>query len=152
MRVKSGEAPPDAAGAAIPTEKSLYSVAVDVWALGMVYFFVFENGRAPSIGNAADPDQYSNALSNGLRPHYYLTKTPQRRIIDLCWLSRPSERPTCRELIKLLAGYTLSPATGCIAALCGRGAVAPAAIKAAAGTYEDIAARRGRKTKNPTRK
>jgi len=85
--------------------KSKYSVQVDVFSLGMVYYFVFE-GIPPRIGNACTPEAHFSALRDGKRPKFNHTPSAIRKIVELCLEYRPDERPTSAELIVLLAGVT----------------------------------------------
>lgn len=90
--------------------KAKYSVQVDVFSLGMVYYFVFE-GTIPRIDGATTPSTYHAALREGKRPLFHRSPELMRRIIGLCLRTHPTERPTSRELIKLLDGVTLSKKT-----------------------------------------
>jgi len=93
--------------------KAKYSVQADVFSVGMVYFFVLEQGRAPRIGGASNPEEHFAALAQGLRPNYFLTKVAQRQVVDLCLRGRPTERPTTRELVTLFKGMATSPPPSC---------------------------------------
>lgn len=85
---------------------SRYSVQVDVFSLGMVYYFVFE-GVAPSLEGATTPQAHVAALQSGKRPAYNKCPAPMRKLIDLCLLLKPRERPTSVEVVGLIAGMCL---------------------------------------------
>jgi len=80
--------------------KSRYSVQADVFALGMVLYYVFE-ARPPTIGGAQEPELHFKLLNEGVRPAYSRSTPAHRRIIDVCLRQKPSERPTSLELIAL---------------------------------------------------
>jgi len=91
------------------TPKAVYSVQADVFSVGMVYLFVFEQGRAPCLPGAGNTEEHFAALAAGVRPTYFLTKAAQRHVVDLCLRERPTERPTSRELVALFKGMASSP-------------------------------------------
>lgn len=90
-------------------QKARYSVQADVFSVGMVHFFVFE-GRPPSLEGCSNPEEHFAALARGKRPTYIATRTPFRKIIDLCLRAKPSERPSSKDLVLMLKGNQPTPA------------------------------------------
>lgn len=78
-----------------------YSVQVDVFSVGMVFYFVIE-GKPPSVEGASNAEAHFAALAAGARPVYSRANSHQKRVIDLCLRQLPSQRPTSRELISLV--------------------------------------------------
>ena len=87
----------------IETSRASYGVQVDIFSVGMVYYFVFES-KPPSLPGGINPDKHFELLAQGVRPAYERTPPEHRRIIDLCLRASPLERPTAKELVVLLRG------------------------------------------------
>jgi len=106
---------PEVRGRQASSEKGMskYSVQVDIFSLGMVYYFVFE-GTIPRIEGARDPKSHFAGILAGKRP--LMTRSPAavRRIIELCLRIHPGERPTSKELIVLLDGVSFPTALSCL--------------------------------------
>ena len=79
--------------------KTTYSTAIDVFSLGMVYYFVFVRDL-PRIEGAANVPAYFSALRDGRRPVYGVdTPKSARAIINACWDTEPKKRPSASELV-----------------------------------------------------
>jgi len=87
----------------IETTRASYGVQVDIFSVGMVYYYVFES-KPPSLPGGINPDKHFELLAQGIRPAYERTPHEHRRIIDLCLRASPLERPTAKELVVLLRG------------------------------------------------
>jgi len=92
-----------AQGAVGSDARASYGVKADVFSVGMVMYFVFEN-TPPSLDGARNPDEHFAALAKGTRPAYSRTRKVLRRIIDLCLRQSIDSRLSSRGLSTLLTG------------------------------------------------
>jgi serine/threonine protein kinase len=80
----------------------LYSPKADIFSLGLVFYFVFEH-KLPSLHGAASPADHVRKLLEGHRPEFLDTPKAVQAIINRCWATEPTARPSAGELIELLA-------------------------------------------------
>ena len=83
--------------------RSTYSRNADIFSLGLVFYFVFEEVR-PAIVGAMSKDEHITALRQGSRPSYLRSPTSMRRIIDLTLATNIYLRPKAEDLIYLIRG------------------------------------------------
>jgi len=125
--------------------KASYSASVDVFSVGMVFYYVLE-GTPPRLPGGTNPDAHFAALAGGVRPRYHTTKPEHRKVIDLCLRQNPSERPFASELAAILKAdrYSREPALpvesenqSALAKMCG---FQSAAARERAGAIKERAA------------
>ena len=81
--------------------RSIYSRQADIFSLGLVFYFVFEE-QLPRIPGVKNPVEHLSALQEHRRPLYARTRDSTRRIIDACIATDTRRRPTALEIIYLL--------------------------------------------------
>ena len=78
---------------------AMYSTAIDIFSLGLVYYFVFAR-ELPRIQDATNAPAYFAALRSGRRPDF-TSDTPKsaRAVITACWETEPQKRPSASEIV-----------------------------------------------------
>ena len=78
---------------------AMYSTAIDIFSLGLVYYFVFVR-ELPRIQDATNAPAYFAALRSGRRPDF-TSDTPKsaRAVITACWETEPQKRPSASEIV-----------------------------------------------------
>ena len=88
----------------MPQRRTKYDVQADIFSVGMVFFFIFEN-RAPAIAGANDPRKHFAALKQGMVPTFLRTDRQLRGIVLSCLNLDPKRRPVAKELLVLLRSF-----------------------------------------------
>lgn len=91
-------------------QKAQYSIACDVFSLGMVYYFVFERAVPQIAGCDNTPQEYLAALRAGRRPPFARTPPRVAELVGACWATDEAARPKAGELAGLLQQI---PGGGC---------------------------------------
>ena len=94
--VYTADTAPDGGGEATAT--AMYSTAIDIFSLGLVYYFVFAR-ELPRIQDATNARRTA-ALRSGRRPDFS-SDTPKsaRAVIAACWETEPAKRPSAGEIV-----------------------------------------------------
>ena len=77
--------------------RKAYTSSVDIFSLGLVYYFCWEK-QLPRILGATDPASHLAALEDGKRPPFLRTPKLMRDLIVRMWAFQPAARPDAVEI------------------------------------------------------
>lgn len=84
------------------SKRASYTTGVDIFSCGMVAYFVWERRRPMLDGSHINTMQdYLKATMDGKRPTFNKTPKAARGIIEQCWASDPSDRPSAAQMHEL---------------------------------------------------
>lgn len=81
-------------------KKSIYNYKVDIYALGLIFFEIWENRRWFSQLYINNFDDLKRETMLGIRLHFYYTPTHLRQIINSCISMEPGLRPDAKQIIE----------------------------------------------------